>query len=134
MELPLAPLQVDAVFEELIFPPLRKPERVGDLREAWLKRIRLEEILVVPVNAKERGLRNDDAPAQVMEFRLERRPEMIWQMEVDLFEAGDERGAARRMVEHIEKHLGHKSEKQWVEEFQGLVSGGGQDSTATTES
>jgi hypothetical protein len=45
-------------------------------------------------------------------------------MEVDLFEAGDQRGGALRMLEHLKKHLTHKSAPKWITQFTTLVEGG----------
>ena len=49
-------------------------------------------------------------------------PELQWQMEMDLFRNGDEGGAAMRMLAHIEKHLNHKSAREWGEQFKNLLS------------
>ena len=122
---PLAPLKVADVYHKLIFPPLRKPGKVAQLKEAWSKRIEQEGLLIAPVNGERNGLggRREEPPARLEVFLTERRPILIWQMEVDLFKAGDERGAAVRMVEHIKRHLGHKSEGKWIEEFKALIEG-----------
>ena len=44
-------------------------------------------------------------------------------MEVDLFKAGDQRGGALRMLEHLKKHLTHKSAPKWIAQFTTLVEG-----------
>ena len=40
-----------------------------------------------------------------------------WDAEVDLFKVGDEKGAAVRMLKHIEDNLSHESAPQWAEDF-----------------
>ena len=130
---PYAPMKVEDVYENLVFPPLRNPKGVGLLRAAWKKRIQHEELMATQRGENKDDLRNVDTPAKLILFRSDKRPELVWAMEVDLFKAGDERAAALRMVGHIEKHLGHKSEKQWVEELQALVSAEDEEPTAATE-
>ncbi len=44
-----------------------------------------------------------------------------WESELDLFKAGDERGAAVRMLAHIEKNLSHHAAPKWAADFIGLL-------------
>ena len=67
------------------------------------------------------GSRNEPG-VDMARFLSEKRPDLQWQMETDLFKAGDQKGAAVRMLGHIEKYLGHKNEAKWIEAFEGLVS------------
>ena len=55
-------------------------------------------------------------------FLAETQPKLQWDMEVDLYKAGDERGAAMRMLAHIEKYINHPTAKEWGEQFQTLLS------------
>ena len=63
-------------------------------------------------------------------FLADRRPELLWEMEKDLFKYGDQRTSAKRMLAHIEKFLGHKNEEQWISEFTSLVKGEPEKETA----
>ena len=65
----------------------------------------------------------NEVSAGMDRYLTEQRPEMIWDMEQDLFKAGDEKGAALRMLTHIERYLGHKNETKWIEDFEALIKG-----------
>lgn len=43
-------------------------------------------------------------------------------MEVDLFQAGDQAGAAGRMLQHVNNHLTHKSCSKWLQGLEVLLS------------
>lgn len=119
---PLAPLKIEEVYEKLIFPPLRNPEGVEELRTAWVRRIKQEGDMTVPQEEGPGGrVKRSERSTKTELFVIERRPELLWAMEVDLFKAGDQRGAAVRMVEHIDKYLGHESEGKWIADFKQLI-------------
>lgn len=127
---PTAPLVLDQIYDKVIMPPLRRPDEVKALRSAWVKRIK-QEGLLVEVWGRE-GDRNE-ASVDVARFLTETRPDLQWQMESDLFKAGDEKGAAVRMLTHIRKYLGHQNEAKWIEDFEALVSGGREATTADAD-
>ena len=66
----------------------------------------------------------DERSAAMERFITERRPELVWMMELDLFACGDQKGASLRMLKHIERYLGHKNEAKWIEDFESLVKTG----------
>lgn len=117
---PKAPLMLPEIYSQVILPPLRKPEKVESLKTAWIKRI-LQEGRMVEEWGRE-GDKNGPS-ADMVRFVAEKRPELQWQMETDLFKAGDEKKAALRMLAHIEKYFGHKSEGKWIKAFEALVKG-----------
>ena len=119
---PTGPLQVSAIYEQLIFPPLRRPDKLEILRAAWLRRIGHESIMLESWSrpAADRNERS----AAMERFITERRPELVWMMELDLFASGDQKGAALRMLKHIERYLGHKNEAKWIADFESLVKTG----------
>jgi len=121
---PTAPLELDVVYEQLIFPPLRKRSKIPQLRSAWEKRILHEGSVHSewgrPANA--RGVRQERS-ADLERFLAERRPQLLWDMEVDLFKTGDQKGAALRMLAHIEKNDVHKNTGEWIVQFEELVKG-----------
>ena len=139
---PLSPVQLAEIYGTIVFPPLRSPTRVAELRAAWIKRIQQEGIKAEAwtgnprANPKGNGRGKNDkgdkgdrkigmasdmkAPAYER-FLIETLPELQWQMEVDLFRSGDESAAAMRMLNHLEKHLNHKSARNWGEQFKNLL-------------
>lgn len=120
---PTAPLELDEVYEGLVLPPLRKPTKIEELREAWQKRILHEGSVHTQFGRRRRGLVDrKDNPVELDRFLVETRPQMTWEMEVDLFQAGDQKGAAVRMLGHIEKFNAHKASAEWISQFQALVS------------
>lgn len=131
---PTSPLNLDEVYEDLILPPLRKPTKIEELRKAWQKRILHEGSVHTEFGRRRKGLVDrQDNPVELDRFLVETRPQMTWDMEVDLFKAGDQKGAAVRMLGHIEKFNSHKSSPEWIADFRSLVEGpSGKKKPATT--
>ena len=119
---PTGPLQIDTIYENLIFPPLRDSGKVDTLRAAWLRRIAHESAILKHWSRP--AADRDDVSAAMERFITERRPELVWMMELDLFAAGDQKGSALRMLKHIERYLGHKNEARWIGEFEIVVRTG----------
>jgi esterase/lipase superfamily enzyme len=55
-------------------------------------------------------------------FLSEKRPQLLWEMEIDCFEVGDQQQSALRMLKHLETNLTHKDAPEWIEDFKGLIS------------
>ncbi|MEP2777172.1 MAG: hypothetical protein ABJQ29_15135 [Luteolibacter sp.] len=119
---PLAPVPIQAVYEQVIFPPLRRADRTESLRSAWTKRIS-QELLLLDLWSGRPGekLRTGEHSTQYEKFVADNLPKVQWTAEVDVFKAGDERGAAARMLAHIEKYIAHEAAPKWAEEFVGLL-------------
>ena len=113
--LPPSPLDLEAICENFIFPPIRASGDVSSLREAWIKRIRQEGVLN---GSDDQNAPKSDAYEKFVKGKL---PELQWQMEVDLFRHGDEVEAAKRMCAHIEKNINHPSARKWSEAFVNLI-------------
>ena len=139
--LPLSPTAVSQIYEDVILPPLREHKKVAGLKTAWQRRIQLEEIDATGWAAHDTRVFSGDKRDRDRErlareknrdqkrineevFITETRPTLIWEMEVDLFKAGDEMGASRRMISHVNSYLTHKDCTKWVVELQGLLSEG----------
>lgn len=122
---PLSPTQLDQVYEKIIFPRYRSNEAVETLRAAWIRRIQQEGIKIETLSGNRAGRKNGltTAPQSPEEekFNAETVPELQWDMEMDLFRSGDETASAMRMLQHLEKHIGHRSAREWGEEFQDLL-------------
>lgn len=136
---PLSPASISQIYEDVILPPLRQGRMVEALKSNWRQRIRMEEIDATAWAAhntrvfsgdkrdreREREAKNQNRDQQRLEqekFATETRPELLWEMEVDLFNAGDEAGAAGRMLSHVNRHLTHKSCSKWVRSLESLLS------------
>ena len=125
---PLAPGQLGLVYEQILLPPQRKPDRLEKLRAGWTKRIQQEMALQEawagaedPASKKIGTSAALRSPAYEL-FLVEVVPELQWKMELDLFKSGDEQGAALRMLSHLEKNIGHKSARSWAAEFSKLLN------------
>jgi len=121
---PLSPIFIDQIFEEILLPPLRNPEHLASLREAWLRRIQLEALKREFLSGGEsatNGTSSPPNPASV-NFISEERPKLQWAMEKDLFKHGDESAAAVRMLTHIQNNLAHPSAREWGQEFKMLLA------------
>ena len=98
------------------------------MRAAWLRRIRQETIRAeAGVETDGGGRRNGgngnaSRSPDASRFIIETLPELKWQMEVDLFQSGDESGAAKRMLDHIVANITHRSARAWGEQFKNLLA------------
>ena len=70
-------------------------------------------------------------PPEYRQYLADEVPELLWLMEMDLFKCGDQSGAARRMVTHLQKYSTHKSAGNWNDEFTALLKAA-EESTAGT--
>lgn len=118
---PLSPFDLDSVYKQVIFPAYRTPSKLGQLRATWIKRIKQEEIKFETwqdpgKSDKKVGTASTRSP-EYQKFIEDVIPELLWEMEMDLFSNGDESGAAKRMLAHIEKYINHKSSRAWGDAF-----------------
>lgn len=126
---PLSPVQLDQIYDQLLLPPLRVPDRLADLRGTWIKRILQEGAKAEhwQGNRKEDkqdkriGMASAMQPPGYEKFLQETQPKLQWEMEVDLFSNGDESGAAVRMLAHLQKYLGHSAAPEWEEQFKKML-------------
>jgi len=121
---PRSALDIAQVYDKVVMPPLRKPGRVNSLRAAWHHRILHEGMVVEKLSeweSKSIGKKDAMRSPELEKFIAEKRPQLLWDMEVDCFEAGDERTSALRMLKHVEAYLTHKDAPAWIKEFQELV-------------
>ena len=123
---PTEPLALNQIYDKVIFPPLRRPDRVESLRAMWLKRIQQEALtreIWSNSNSNGRvGMKDAQRPPAFEKFLTDERPNLIWRMEQDLFKAGDQRGAALRMLDHLTRYVGHPNAPEWTDQFIGLIS------------
>lgn len=119
---PFSPVPIQAVYDQVILPPLRNPSTTDSLRNTWTKRISQELLLLDEWSGRPgEKLRAGEHSPQYEKFAQDGLPKLQWEAELDVFKAGDQRGAALRMLEHIEKHIAHESAPKWAEEFAGLL-------------
>lgn len=121
-EWPMSPVPVAAVYEQVIFPPLRSPDRIPALKSAWSKRMIHESTLLEawsgdPDEKQKPGTRS---PAYE-KFVSETIPMLQWDAEMDFFKSGDQQGAALRMLKHIDDNMSHDSAPKWIEDFTALL-------------
>ncbi len=117
---PLSPTAIDKIFDDFLLPPLRQPELLASLKEAWLRRIQLETL-----KHESSGSTEKDRPGpnpETNKFLTDERPKLQWAMEKDLFQAGDESGGAIRMLTHIQNNLTHPSAAEWSQELKTLLA------------
>lgn len=131
---PLAPAPLAAVYDQVLLPPLRRPDRIEPLRAAWTKRMVDESSLLDAWSGKpgEKTKPGVRSPAYD-KFVSETVPKLRWDAEMDLFKAGDEKGAAIRMLKHIEENLAHESAPKWAEDFVTLLQSPASPETASPE-
>ena len=145
---PLSPLELNQVFGQVIFPPLREKGNIEALRTQWQRRILYEGVDKQYWGGgggggreggreggkeHEKGGKREESSAEYEKFVNETQPDLIWQMEEDLYRSGDQKGAAVRMLEHIEKHLAHPKAREWAERFKALIDPGKEAGAATVD-
>jgi hypothetical protein len=133
---PLSPMEIAPVFEQVILPPLRAKANFDAMREQWQRRIRYEGVSRQSLHGGGdgggggrggRGEREKEKPKHdepnpdYEKFISEIQPEMVWQMEVDLFKSGDQKRSALKMMEHIENHITHPKAREWGQQFRTLI-------------
>ncbi len=112
---PTTPLDLESIYDKMIFPALRNPEKSQTLRSAWQKRIR-QEGLKMEMWSPEGSVRGADPPAYEKWLETTRH-DLEWQMEVDCFKAGDEQAAAKNMLQITQNNLSHEKAPKWIDEF-----------------
>ncbi len=119
---PLSPVQIQAIYEQVLLPPLRRPDRLETLKSAWSKRMVYESTVADIWSGKpdEKNKTGERSP-EYEKFVSDTLPTLRWNSEVDLFKAGDERAAALRMLAHIEANLSHEAAPKWAGEFTTLL-------------
>lgn len=128
----LSPADVPGIYEQMVMPPLRNPAGVERLREAWVRRIQQEGAIIEYWGGNKKQKREDGRigmlehtrPPEMDRFVNDTLPTLQWKMEVDLFKAGDQAGAALRMINHIEKNISNTNAKEWSEQFRGMLTSG----------
>ncbi len=119
---PLAPGQIKAVYEQVLLPPVRRPDRLPALRATWSKRMQHEGAIIDLWGEKQGEKAKSGVRSPAYEkFVTESLPQLQWDAEVDLFKAGDERAGAIRMLEHIQKNISHDAAKAWTQTFVTLL-------------
>lgn len=120
---PTSALDIKNIYEQVIMPPLRSPDKIDSLRNAWDKRIKHETLKIEMMSRSKKGKASDknELNPKVSKFLLEARPVLLWKKEVDCFKAGDQRKSALRMVRHLEKYMHHKETPRWIKEFKSMI-------------
>lgn len=111
---PVSPVKLDDVYKKHILPPLAKKKDVASFRTAWGKWILQEANLQ---EAKSKAPDKGERSAAFERFLVEKRPQMLWDLEKKIFEMGDQKGAALSMLKHLEQFAGHQSEVKWTKDF-----------------
>ncbi|WP_193210850.1 hypothetical protein [Luteolibacter marinus] len=121
---PLSPLDISAVFDQVILPGLKTGKKFDSAREQWKKRIRFEGIDKEYWTGGDRGRgkgRSDERSPDYEKWLSETLPDLQWKMEVDLYKAGDQKRSALNMLDHIEQNLAHAKARDWADQFRNLV-------------
>ncbi len=132
----LSPIDVEAIYEDILLPPYRRPNGLPRLRAGWIKRIQQETVKAELWTARRRenreerggergekriGMASDMLSPEYQKFIEEDLPKLFWEMEVDLFRNGDESGSSIRMLAHLEKYINHPSAREWSDQFKTLL-------------
>ena len=122
---PKSTMDIAQIYDKVVMPPLRMGTRVGSLRAAWKKRIEHEGLIIEGWSERTGttiGKKDAMKTAQFERFLSETRPQLLWDMEVDCFKAGDEKVAAVNLLKHLETYITHKDAPEWIKDFQELIN------------
>ena len=111
---PVSPVKLEDVYKEHILPPLEAEKEFAAYRTAWNKWILQEAKLQ---EAKSKSPEKGERSAAFERFLVERRPQMLWDLEKAIFKMGDQKAGALAMLKHLEDFSGHQSEVQWTKDF-----------------
>jgi hypothetical protein len=144
---PGSPLPVEDVYERLILPPLRDAARLESLRGAWNSRIAHEAAEIEmetgsfgvaegltggettggpgrrPEGVRPPTGRSGSGESRISRFMSERRPVLLWQMQIDVFNAGGARDAVTQMLSLIEANVAHRNAIEWTSTLRSLLDG-----------
>ena len=125
---PLSPLEVGDIYDKVVMPPLRNVGSVSRLRVAWEKRIEHEGMTLknwadLP-DSNRVGMKKDLLPPEFEKWKEDGYLQLLWDAEMDCYEAGDEVESASNMLTFLAKYIKHKKSLEWTEEFQELMSSG----------
>jgi hypothetical protein len=121
---PSSTMDIAQIYDKVVMPPLRNTTRIDSLRAAWKKRIQHEGLAVEKWsvrNGKKIGKKDALRTPDFEKFLSETRPQLLWDMEVDCFESGDEKVSAVRMLKHLETYISHKEAPTWIQDFQNII-------------
>lgn len=130
---PMSPIELGAIYDEILLPPYRTSARLAGLRGTWITRIHYEIAKVEHFPGRRQRAREENREEkrvgmadamhspEYVKFLEEEVPKLQWEMEMDLFTHGDESGAAVRMLAHLEKYIGHPSAREWSDELKKLL-------------
>ena len=124
---PFSPVHLGQIYDSVLLPQYRTSGNIQALRAGWLKRLHQEGVAFEDTHVKSKSNGRPLTPEAVHSpdqerFLTETLPNLQWQMETDLFRCGDQRGAALRMITHIEKYLTNRHARQWSDELKTLLS------------
>lgn len=121
--MPAAPLPLQPVFE-LALKPARQRKDFAEMRSLWNERVSLEGRIVENSVKEDEKLKDNQA---ARDFALTTRPNLLWQMEVDCFKAGDERTSAANLLGLLRDSDSTSQALKWESELRGLVDPGAAD-------
>ena len=111
---PTSPAKLQEVYQHHILPPLAAKKNIPAFRSAWGKWVQQEANLQ---EAKSKSPGKGERSAAFDRFVVEKRPQMLWELEREVYGMGDQKGGALAMLKHLERFKGHKNEVQWTKEF-----------------
>jgi hypothetical protein len=122
-EWPQSPADINNIYEKLILPQVRKPTKIPELRAAWTRRIQQETLVFEhwSNSEKEKPSENGAHLSGRDKYLAETIPEYLWQEEQDVYRAGDQRNAALKMFQIIDKYNTHPKVIDWTKQFQDLL-------------
>lgn len=125
---PLSPTDITGVYETLVMPPIRDEGDATRLRAAWNKRIKQVGLMKKEWSASPKsskiGIKKETKSPEYEKWLDDGYLKLIWAMEKDCFEVGDEVNASSNMLSHLKKHIKHKLSLEWVKEFEDIIGSG----------
>lgn len=118
---PKHPLDFKGLFEDLMFKDLADIKQFSKARKLWKNRLLAESYMHKNFGLKPESGGAGSEPLSYVKYKTEIAPELQWNAEAKLFEAGDERAAFVEMIKLLESQKAHPKYLEWIQWITGKL-------------
>ena len=119
---PSSPLDYDGLFKNLIIKGLVESGKYNEARSEWQNRLQAEQRLIEEFDVEPETDKFGKESVELDNFLQKTLPDLRWQMEQELFTAGDTRQASVALFSILQTYPKHDNYLKWVNWFKGALS------------
>jgi len=119
---PSSPLDYDGLYWTLICKPLIDRGAYSEARKQWNTRVSAEKAVIARFAEKPDSNRLGNQPVELEKYLKERAPSLLWKLEQELYNNGDERESLANAYKLIERFPDHKQNLKWIEWLTGVLT------------